>query len=161
MCCSVKYFQWFYMSFRLPSMVMDIIKIMSKKKHILHASYLIHCAWARVRSDNYFALERLQKQSLWRRKTRRKKSEKLSVFTFLSSTSFALRRGFTQEQFPTITFLPRGNQKKSAQLGDFWWIFWKAIISNIVFTNFLQNRWESISVVCDDESCVRESFVQN
>ena len=73
----------------------------------------------RVRSDNYFALERLQKQSLWRRKKDGK-----SAKNFPSSPSCPLRvllfrQVLLRNSFQQLLSCPRENQKKSAQLGGF------------------------------------------
>ena len=79
------------MVFRLPCMNI----IFSDKKHISCFTFILPGLKESEVCDNYFALERLQKQSLWQRKTRRKKNfgeEKLSVSTFLSSPRVLLFR---------------------------------------------------------------------
>ena len=118
----------------------------------------------RVRADNYFALERLQKQSLWRRKTRRKKNfgeekDGKRAKNFPSSPSCPLSEFCSLPRFYSRTvsnnyFLA---QKKSAQLGAFWWMFWKAIIS-IVFGAFSFKTEENLSQQCVMMIAVRGKF---
>ena len=142
---------------RLPYLVINIIH----RKTFAAPQHLIHCAWVESEVWQLFRAWKASEAITLPKKEKRKKSEKLSVFAFLSSPSFALRTGFTQEQFLTITFLPeRRNGKKSAKLWTLWWMFWGAINSSVQ-SIFMQNGGKYISAVCDDDRLCWESFVRN
>ena len=107
--------------------------------------------------DNYFALERLQKQSLWQRKTRQKKNfgeEKLSVSTFLSSPRVLLfRRVLLRNSFQQLLSC-RKNPKEICPTWSFLMNVLKGNHQHCLRGVFIQNGGKSISVVCDDDSSV-------
>ena len=115
------------MVFRLPS---SMTTIFSEKKHISPVLHSFCLGWRRVRSVTTISRLKGFKSNHFG-KERRDGKRTLAKKNFPSSPScplppsFALQTGFTQEQFPTITFLPERTRKKSAQLRAFWWMFWR------------------------------------
>ena len=111
---------------------------------LLHTSYLIHCAWAESEVWQLFRAWKASEAITLAKKERRKKSEKLSVFTFLSSTSFALQTGFTQEQFPTITFLPERKPKEICPT----WSFLMNVLKGNHHQHCIHAIWRKLSWWC-------------
>ena len=102
------------MVFRLPCMTI----IFSEKKHISPVLHSFCLGWRRVRSvttisrlkgfkSNHFGKERRDGK-----RTLAKKNFPSSPSCPLSP-SFALQTGFTQEQFPTITFFPEKEPERN------------------------------------------------
>ena len=133
------------MVFRLPCMNI----IFSDKKHISCFTFILPGLKESEVCDNYFALERLQKQSLWRRKTRRKKNfgeEKLSVSTFLSSPRVLLfRRVLLRNSFQQLLSFPKKNPKEICPTSSFLMNVLKGNHRHFVFGAFSE---ENLSQWC-------------
>ena len=154
------------MVFRLPCMILKIIVIQWKETYTLCYIYLIHSAWVGgewVRSDNYFSLESLQKQSLSRRKTRRKKNfgeeRRKKAKNFPSSPScplpeFCSSDGFYSGTVSNNYFLAQKNPKEICPTWSFLMNVLKGNHQHCLRSVFIQNGGKSISAVCDDDSSV-------
>ena len=137
------------MVFRLPSMTI----IFSEKKHISPVLHSFCLVWRRVRSVTTISRLKGFKSNHFG-KERRDGKRTLAKKNFPSSPScplpeFCSSDGFYSGTVSNNYFLSRKRtRKKSAQLGAFWWMFGKAIISILSSERFRRK----ISVVCDDDS---------
>ena len=137
------------MVFRLPCMTI----IFSEKKHISPVLHSFCLGWRRVRSVTTISRLKGFKSNHFGEE-RRDGKRTLAKKNFPSPPScplpeFCSSDGFYSGTVSNNYFLSRKRtRKKSAQLGAFWWMFWKAIIGILSSERFRRK----ISVVCDDDS---------
>ena len=115
-----------------------------------------------MRSDNYFALERLQKQSLWRRDGKRTLAKKdgKRAKNFPSSPScpppeFCSSDGFCSRTVSNNYFLAQKNRKEICPTLIFLMNLVKGKNQHCLIRRFHPKRRKIYlsAVVCDDDSC--------